>query len=274
MALNNKWRHRFSPSPTSLFLFCALLFIRLPFFFRDYIDRDESTFILMGQSVADGYLPYDHLWDLKPPLLFYLFGLIEYIFPHSLIAIRLFGVLIILGSALLLIRIVKTSGLKNERLIAFSYIILSSMFGSVQGVMSEHVAVFFMLAGLLFFIKKRTVVNLVVAGSLFGCALLCKMNFAYAVLAILLYHFISSRATGLLAPVKNAVYVVTGIAVAFLLDAVPFIINHKLNLFIDSVFLAPFEYGHDTQLTIVTKLKKTWWIIITGLLLSFLCLKK
>jgi 4-amino-4-deoxy-L-arabinose transferase-like glycosyltransferase len=273
MTLNKKWL-RIPGSATSLFLFLALLFIRLPFFFRDYVDRDESTFILMGQSIADGYLPYDHLWDLKPPLLFYLFGLIETIFPHSMIAIRLFGVLVIFGSVLLLLQIAKRSGLKNGLLIAFSYVILSSMFGSVQGVMSEHVAVFFMLAGLFFFIKKKTIPNLFIAGLLFGCALLCKMNYAYAVLAILIYHFISSRATGVLAPVKNIVFAGTGIVVSFVLAAAPFMIHHKLSLFIDSVFLAPFEYGHDSQMTIVDKLRRTWWIILAGLAISFFAIKK
>ncbi|HCD98775.1 MAG TPA: hypothetical protein DEQ63_05800, partial [Flavobacteriaceae bacterium] len=47
-----------------LALFIVAFAIRFPFFFRDYIDKDESTFILMGQSWADGYLPYLTLWDL------------------------------------------------------------------------------------------------------------------------------------------------------------------------------------------------------------------
>ncbi|MFV1448861.1 hypothetical protein VBZ51_06925 [Maribacter sp. HS] len=57
---------------TTVFLLLSLitLFIRFPFFFRDYVDRDESTFILLGQSWVDGFLPYTHLWDLKPPLTF------------------------------------------------------------------------------------------------------------------------------------------------------------------------------------------------------------
>jgi hypothetical protein len=273
MALNNRWL-KISVSANSLFLFFALLFIRLPFFFRDYIDRDESTFILLGQSIADGYLPYDRLWDLKPPLLFYLFGLIETIFPYSLVAIRLFGMLAIFGSALLLVQIANRSGLKNGLLIAFSYVILSSMFGSVQGVMSEHIAVFFMLAGLFFFIKQKTSPNLLIAGLFFGCALLCKMNYAYAVLVILLYRFISSRSAGLLAPVKNDLLVVAGISVSLLLAVIPFIIHHKLNLFIDSVFLAPFEYGHDSQMTFFEKLRKTWWVILTGIVVAFFAIRK
>ena len=71
--------------------FVAALLIRLPFFFRDCIDRDESTFILLGQSWVDGFLPYTQLWDLKPPLVFLFFAIIIQIFGKSYIAIRLFG---------------------------------------------------------------------------------------------------------------------------------------------------------------------------------------
>ncbi len=265
---------KFSISPGNLFLFCVLLFLRLPFFFRDYIDRDESTFIIMGQSIADGYLPYDQLWDLKPPLLFYLFGLIEYIFPHSIVAIRLSGVFVIFGSVLLLLNIAKTYGLKNGFLIALSYVLLSSMFGSVQGVMSEHIAVFFMLAGLLFFIKKKSVLNLYIAGFLFGCALLCKINYGYVIPAILLYHFISGKSSDIPAIVKNATYVIIGIVVSFMLISIPFIIDHKLNLFINSVFLAPYEYSHAAQTTLIENLKKTWWVFLLGLAVSFFAIKK
>src|SRR5258705_1434978 len=106
-----------------LFLFGAAFFIRFPFFFRDYIDRDESTFILIGKSITDGHLPYDFLWDLKPPLLFYVFALVEWVFPHSLIAIRFFGVLIIFISAVFLMLIAKTIRAKNGFLIGLSYVI-------------------------------------------------------------------------------------------------------------------------------------------------------
>src|SRR5690242_3124333 len=108
----------FHQYPAEIFLFLTTFFIRFPFFFRDYIDKDESTFILMGQSIADGFLPYDRLWDLKPPLLFYFFALIEKVFPHSFAAIRFFGVIIIFLSALLLMKIAKQVNLRNGFLMA------------------------------------------------------------------------------------------------------------------------------------------------------------
>ena len=265
--------NKLSFSSASLFLFVVLLFIRLPFFFRDYIDRDESTFILMGQSIADGYLPYDRLWDLKPPLLFYIFGLIEYIFPYSLIAVRFFGVMIIFGSAIFLLQIARATGLKNGFWIALSYILLSSMFGSVQGVMSEHVAVFFMLAGLLFFVKKKNISNLFITGSLFGCALLCKINYAYPAVALVVYYFINGSFTDIRNRIKNIIILSAGILIPFILIAIPFILENKLPLFIDSVFLAPFEYGQASQVDIVEKLRKTWWMILLGLVVSFFAIR-
>jgi len=80
-----------SSSFSFLIFFLAALLIRLPFFFRDYIDRDESTFILMGQSWADGHLPYTQLWDLKPPLVFLFFTIVIKVFGESCIAICLLG---------------------------------------------------------------------------------------------------------------------------------------------------------------------------------------
>src|SRR5262249_52048132 len=54
-------------------ILCSALLIRLPFFFPAVIDWDESTYIIMGQSILDGNLPYIEQWEDKPPLayLFY-----------------------------------------------------------------------------------------------------------------------------------------------------------------------------------------------------------
>jgi len=249
-----------------LFLFGAAFFIRFPFFFRDYIDRDESTFILIGKSITDGHLPYDFLWDLKPPLLFYVFALVEWLFPHSLIAIRFFGVLIIFISAVVLMLLAKTIGAKNGFLIALSYIIMSSLFGSIQGVMSEHVAVFFFLPALLLFIKNKAFFNLLLSGVLFGCALLCKLNFAYTLLALFLYYFIFYYKTvGPLALIKNISITTAGVALPFVLLAIPYMLQHKLALFIDSVFLATLEYGHKTNITLLDKLSTAAWILAISL---------
>jgi hypothetical protein len=245
-----------------IFLFLATFFIRFPFFFRDYIDQDESTFILMGQSIADGHLPYDHLWDLKPPLLFYIFALIEKMFPLSFVAIRFVGVLVIFLSALLLIRIAKQARLKNGFLIALGYVLLSSEFGSLQGVMSEHFAVLFLLLGLSFLIGKQSSYFLI-AGLSFGCAVLCKLNYAYAITALLIFYFAAELKKRKARNTAAIFFVLAGgIIIPILLTAMPFIAEGKINLFINSVFLAPLEYARALNYSSIDKFKTTWWILL------------
>jgi hypothetical protein len=228
----------------------------------------------MGQSIADGHLPYDHLWDLKPPLLFYFFAFIEKIFPHSFFAIRFFGVLIIFLSAVLLMKIAKQAGLRNGFLIALGYILLSSEFGSLQGVMSEHFAVFFLLLGLVFLLRKKENYNLIMGGMAFGCASLCKLNYAYAIAALLIFYFINKyKSENFKQAVRSITLLVIGILIPIFLISVPYVFAGKLDLFINSVFLAPLEYAKALNYEWIYKLKMTWWIIALTVCISYLALR-
>lgn len=273
MSLNNRFFKKIFTAEY-LFLFAVTLFIRFPFFFRDSIDHDESTFILIGNTITDGYLPYDYLWDLKPPLLFYVFAFVEYIFPHSLIAVRLFGVIIVFLSAVFLLQITRAVRVRNGFLIALSYIILSSLFGSLQCVMSEHVAMFFFLPGLLFYLKNKSTGSFMLAGIFFGCALLCKLNLAYTVIALSAYYFFFHlKSTGLIPVIKKCAALSAGVIIPFAAIVTPYLLAGKLKLFIDSVFMATLEYGHTTRVSVLQKLSVAGWLIALGLLVSFLAIK-
>jgi 4-amino-4-deoxy-L-arabinose transferase-like glycosyltransferase len=91
----------------ALFLLCIL--IRLPFWFPSTIDWDESTFILMGQELLDGRLPYVELWDNKPPLAFAAFTVFIALHP-SIVAVRVAGALCVFLSALLTYSVARRIG--------------------------------------------------------------------------------------------------------------------------------------------------------------------
>ena len=168
-----------------LILFIVSLFVRLPFFFRDYIDRDESTFILMGQSWVNGHLPYTELWDLKPPITYLFFASIIYIFGKSFLAIRLVGALIVAITAFYTYKISLTATTKKVGLwAAIGCVALLSMFGSLQGVMSEHICMVFFMPALYLLLKKTSTFWYVVAGLLMGLSLMTNLNLAYVVLAL------------------------------------------------------------------------------------------
>ncbi|MFT6796984.1 MAG: 4-amino-4-deoxy-L-arabinose transferase-like glycosyltransferase, partial [Maribacter sp.] len=125
----------FESKTTFLILFLLSFFIRFPFFFRDYIDRDESTFILVAQSWVEGHLPFTELWDVKPPLTFFFFASIIYAFGKSIFTIRLFGVLLVAISSFFTYKI--GSHLATKKIgfwCAVGSVVLQSLFGSLQGV--------------------------------------------------------------------------------------------------------------------------------------------
>ncbi len=167
-----------------LLLFGYALAIRLPFFFRDYIDRDESTFILLGQSLVEGNLPFTELWDIKPPLIFFFFACIIYIFGKSFIAIRLTGTVLVALTAFFTYKLTAQETSKKVALcIGLLCVVLQSLFGSLQGVMSEHIAMAFLTPALWLLTKKSNPVWIwIVVGILTGCSLMVKLNLAYVAL--------------------------------------------------------------------------------------------
>lgn len=227
----------------------------------------------MGQSIADGHLPYAHLWDLKPPLLFYFFASIEKIFPHSFFAIRFFGTIIIFLTAIVLMRIVKELELKNGFVIALCYVLLSSEFGSLQGVMSEHFAVLFLILGIYLFIKRKSNNNVFISGMVFGCAILCKLNYAYAIAALMAFCFLYNLKNDQRRSLIYLALSTAGIVVPIMLIGIPYILSGKTNLFVNSVFLAPLEYSRATNYTLLEKLKMTWWVLALTALVAYLSIK-
>ncbi len=228
-----------------LILFLLALFIRFPFFFRDYIDRDESTFILMGQSWVNGYLPYIQLWDLKPPITFFFFAVIIKVFGKSFFAIRFFGTLIVALTALFTYGIAsKISTKKVAFWVAVFCIFFLSLFGSMQGVMSEHICIFFFMAALLILFLKDSPKWFFTAGLLLGLSMMTKLSMAYPVLSLGIYFlwdgFHSKQLKSIL---KNLVFMGVGFMLTIGLTALPYLMQGDQKIWWESVFVAPVAYS-------------------------------
>ncbi len=224
--------------------FLVALLIRLPFFFRDCIDRDESTFILLGQSWVDGFLPYTQLWDLKPPLVFLFFGIIIQIFGKSYIAIRLFGTIAIAFTAYFIQLIAQKGSHKEHGFYAgLLYVFLSSLFGSLQGVMSEHLALFFFMLGFLCFLNSTKNSQLFLSGFLFGAALMFRLNLIYPVGLLFLFYLFSSGFDLKEIIQKGLISILGGIMVP-LLTFLPYVNQEIPSVWWNAVIRASFSYDN------------------------------
>ena len=235
------------------------MLLRFPFFFRDYIDKDESTFILMGQAWVDGFLPYTLLWDLKPPLVFLYFAKIIYLFGKSLFAIRFFGAVIVGFNGYLLYRIARnyTSSIYALTLGVFT-VYFQSLFGSLQGVMSEHLGLFPILLGSYLVVENR---NYFWGALLFSLGLYFKLNIAYGMLLAFPFLFVQRRDE-----MKQMIAgCILGAVLATLITGIWFIGNPSL--FLESVFYESLAY---TKATISQQLNTFLSMLPAFILLTWL----
>ena len=221
------------------------IFIRLPFFFRDYIDRDESTFILMGQAWVDGFLPYTELWDVKPPLTFLFFAALIYTFGKSFLAIRLAGALLVAVTAYCTYALgVKLGDRRVGLVTGIVCIVLLSMFGSIQGVMSEHILMAFFMAALCGIVFSRKWYHYPLAGLALGVGLMVKINLAFSVVFIGIYLFYRHfRTSGLSKSLLRLSQLAFPAALVVLLTFLPYYFKGIPGVWWDSVVLAPLAYS-------------------------------
>ena len=233
-------------------LFIVAFAIRFPFFFRDYIDKDESTFILMGQAWADGHLPYLTLWDLKPPLTFAYFGLMITVFGKSLWWIRMGGVFVVSATSFMVYAFLRNNNNSEKKafILALLSLYFSSLFGSVQGVMSEHISMLFYMGGLVVWgyaykelnHKKSMLWGL--GGFFFGLSAMSKLNLAYPILLCAGYislKFLLEKGikNALITSFSSGLGVLIGIGVT----AVPYLKENAFQEWWKAVFLAPRAYA-------------------------------
>ncbi|RDY59570.1 ArnT family glycosyltransferase [Flagellimonas nanhaiensis] len=249
-------------------LLLIALFIRFPFFFRDYVDRDESTFIIMGQSWANGYLPYTQLWDLKPPITFLFFGIAIKLFGQSFIAIRLLGTIMVALTALFTYGVAtKMSSKKIAFWCAIFCVFFQSLFGSLQGVMSEHICIFFFMAGVYVLFSKKHWAWYFVIGILFGFSVMSKLNMAYAVLFLglyLLWNGFSERKYS--ATLGKLSLMGAGFVLLILLTALPYYLQETTSVWWTSIFKAPLAYSESKQHSLLKTLPAI--LVILGLLVA------
>jgi 4-amino-4-deoxy-L-arabinose transferase-like glycosyltransferase len=226
-------------------LFLFVILVRLPFFFQDVIDWDESTFILMGQDILDGNLPYDKLWDIKPPLLFLVFSAFITLFGKTVPGIRLGATLFVaLASTLVYIAGIRIWGRRQ----GFAAALLLALFATVSeagsAAVSEIIAIVPLTGALLLLlrsdIRRR---DLFFTGMLLGVAGLIRLNLAYiAALAIPCLFW------GRLLPTRFGAFdrlswFAVGGTLPVLASFFPYLLAGKCQLYITAMFRAPLIYA-------------------------------
>lgn len=204
----------------ALFFFVLTIFVRLPFFFRDVINWDESTYILIGQSFLDGYSPERDYWSFRG----YPYALFILMFGKSIISIRFAGALCVAIVSFFLYLIGST--LSNQRtgiLAGTFFILLSSLWGTGQATMSEHIALVPLIGALLLLVKnKHTPLILFWVGVLMTMATIVRLNLGYVTLITGVYVVLETSPKSWTKFIKSAIAYSTGSLLVICLSLIPY----------------------------------------------------
>jgi len=215
-----------------LFILILVFFTQFHSISQEVIDWDETDFILMGNSLYKGNLPYIELWDLKPPIHFILIGLTFKIFGPSLLVVRLLGDFLVVLSAILIFFLSRNILNKFESLLSSILYIFLVSFNFSQPTMTEYTSTFFILLSILF-IYKNTRNGYFFAGLFLSLSILARTNTAFVLIFLLLYFY---KKTGLH---KNIRTFITGSVLPLIILIFIYWFNSSLKVFFYSVFLIP-----------------------------------
>ncbi len=250
------------------YLLLVSTLFRFPYFFADTIDWDESTFILMGQSLLDGHLPYTNLWDLKPPLAFLFYAFSIAVLGKSIISVRIAGLLSVVLVAFLIYWAGKHLWNPLTGIVAATLsVVLSSLLPSGQAVMTEHVALVPLVGAFsLLVTQKITPRNLFFAGILMAIASLVRLNLAYVAVMVGCFAILV-RPLQLALVLQRGIAYTAGNLLIIGITFLPYALTGQPQVWWSSVVLAPLNYAH-SQHTIWSAFQEqvsTIWASIAAL---------
>src|SRR5262249_4537460 len=220
------------------------LFIRLPFFFPATLDWDESGFIIMGQGILDGLLPYDALWEIKPPLVYAFFAAAISLFGKTIVSVRLAGCLWVTAAAYLTYRSAYALTSERRASIAAAVLFITATSLLSPEIMSETLALVPLIGALLLLLTtERTGSACLFAGVLMGTAGMFRINLAYLALLVGLYIVLCPPLASIPRSVLRGLIHAAGGMIVIFATAIPYLMQDRLELWFNSLFLFPLNFS-------------------------------
>lgn len=252
---------------TILIIIIFSLLFRLPFCFRATFNWDESTFILMGQSILDGNLPYVELWDVKPPLAFFSYAFAILTFGKSIISVRLFGTLCVIVAATLTYYICRALWSKKVSLLAaILFIVLTGSLMDGASVMTEHLAIVPLLGALALLVRsnQEAKIKFFLVGLLMSSACMIRLNLAYVALILGIYITAESIINFQKNKYWSIIVYIIGCSIPVIGSYLPYLITNNTQLFKASIIDASLGYSYSQESIwqlFLTQISNVWGII-------------
>jgi hypothetical protein len=159
--------------------------------------RDEGAYGYLGKLAVKGFTPYVDFYEMKPPLLFYLYGLGGSLFGFTDSGLRLFGLVLNLASCILIFFILSRYIQKHYAMVSAALFTMLSINPFAFGftMVAEHIVNTFLLLSIFLAHKSYDLKGfkfLLMGGAAFSIAILTKQS-AVVFAPLFLLFFILER---------------------------------------------------------------------------------
>ena len=146
------------------------------------LGNDESVYLYLGKMAMHGGAPYRDFYEMKPPMLFYSFGILNALTGFSILGLHINAILIVIISAFLIYKTYTRRYLKLPTMLACTIwaLLISSPMIYGNYLQSEHFVVLFLVL-IFYLLQFRTPSNrqIFIAGLLYSAAILTKQSAIY-----------------------------------------------------------------------------------------------
>lgn len=212
----------------------------------EVISWDEATYILAGREILSGYLPYETLYEMKPPLLYYIYS-VPLFFNASLESVRIYGAFCIFVSSILIYEtLIRFVASKIAALGSLAFISLMNYYFWLE-TSSEIVSLPFFLLSFIFFLDhKKSKINLILSGFFISISTLIRLNLGYLVIFVIIYLIFKKNGF------KEKIYELFLFCFSGLIPLIFFILLYYdkglLDLFFIGTFKVPLVYSSENTL--------------------------
>ena len=175
-------------------VFLLLVVLRLPYLSAiKGMDWDESLYMTIAQDIVKGGLPYKTSWEHKGPFLFYFLAIPCFFFKSQLLAQRIFAMLTLFGSGLLLYLLGRRFCGRRWAVFAPFLFVIGYSWMPGQPSNAEIFTLLPVLASLAFLVvtpfdhgisKSNAKLRVMFSGVMFSLVLRCKINVVFCLAGI------------------------------------------------------------------------------------------
>lgn len=198
---------------------------------------DESVYGILGEKAMMGAALYRDIYEMKPPLLFYVYGISTAIFGWGTSSLRIIGLILVMFNSLMIFKIARTfTTLSFSALVgSICFFFLNNLYAYTTETAAEHFYMAFVLTGYYLLIEpkfKRISLNIFIAGFLIAGAAMIKQTAALfglgAIVLIIWYSLIKDPYYSKKMIFKSILFLALGAFLMIALNILPILISGTL----------------------------------------------